>query len=100
MKKPIRVKPQARTDLAEAVAWYDHQRPGLGDEFLLVVEASIAFISRLPKASAAVEGDIRRRLTDRFPHAIYYVEDPGEVVILAVLHTRRNPKVWRRRRST
>jgi hypothetical protein len=35
---PVIVSPEADDDLAQAKAWYDGQRPGLGDDFVLCVE--------------------------------------------------------------
>lgn len=32
----------------------------------------------------------------RFPYSLYYRELQGEVVVVAVVHTRRHPDVWRR----
>lgn len=39
---------EAELDLAEAYAWYEARRPGLGDEFLGCVEAGIEAIRRTP----------------------------------------------------
>jgi hypothetical protein len=35
------VAPQAEQDLAEAYAWYEDRRFGLGEEFLSCVDASV-----------------------------------------------------------
>jgi hypothetical protein len=32
-----------------------------------------------------------------FPYAVYFRSQDDNVVVLAVLHLRRNPKVWRAR---
>ncbi|WP_245833593.1 type II toxin-antitoxin system RelE/ParE family toxin [Nonlabens spongiae] len=38
---------------------------------------------------------VRLRLTERFPYAIYYQHKKFEnkIIILAVLHTKQNPKI-------
>lgn len=38
MNRPLIVNPEAETDLADARAWYDGQRAGLGETFLTRVE--------------------------------------------------------------
>ena len=44
-----------------------------------------------------VSGDVRRALLHTFPYAVYFRPSDETVVVLAVLHLRRNPKVWRGR---
>ena len=41
--------------------------------------------------------DIRRALTRRFPYAVYYRIVGNEVVVLGILHTRRDPCEWQSR---
>jgi hypothetical protein len=36
-------------------------------------------------------------LLHTFPYAVYFREDKGAATILAVLHLRRDPKIWRGR---
>jgi len=38
---PLIIRPEAEEDLSESYGWYERQRPGLGDEFLLRVEAAL-----------------------------------------------------------
>ena len=40
---------------------------------------------------------IRRALTRRFPYAVYFSIEEDAIVILAVLHTARDPEEWQRR---
>ena len=44
-----------------------------------------------------VAGDVRRALLHTFPYAIYLRVSDEMIVVLAVLHLRRNPKIWRGR---
>lgn len=89
---------EAAADLAQAWSWYEAQRPGLGDAFRRSVEMSSRIVRDLPDAFPVVERDVRRALVHRFPHAVYYRGiRPDEIEILACLHNRRSPRVWRRR---
>jgi hypothetical protein len=50
-----------------------------------------------PLQFPAVAGDVRRALLHAFPYAVYFRVSGELVFVLAVLHLRRNPKVWRSR---
>ena len=89
---------EAAADLAEAFSWYQTQRSGLGAEFHDAVFATIALIEGLPDAFPIVHQDLRRALLRRFPYAVYYRRlGADQLEILACLHNRRHPRVWRRR---
>ena len=47
MSLPLIITPEAEEDLAEAKAWYERKREGLGDEFVLCVEEALDRIRRL-----------------------------------------------------
>jgi plasmid stabilization system protein ParE len=89
---------EAAADLAQALSWYETQRAGLGDEFRAAVQASINIIEGLPDAFPIAQNNVRRALVHRFPYAVYYRRlGMNEIEILACLHDRRSPRVWRRR---
>ena len=50
-----------------------------------------------PLQFPAVASDVRRGLLHTFPYAVYFRPSDAAIVVLAVLHLRRNPKVWRGR---
>lgn len=91
------IRPEAEADLVNTRDWYERQRAGLGAEFLLCVEEVIERISRTPEMYAVVYQDIRRALTRRFPYAVYYRVESNAVVVVGVLHTRRDPQEWQAR---
>lgn len=41
MKRALIVRRDAEEDIDQAFTWYESQRPGLGHDFLLCVEAAI-----------------------------------------------------------
>jgi len=87
-------KPEVYDDIKIAYDWYEEQRIGLGEDFLLTLEASYAQISRMPKAYQAIYGTVRRKLTSRFPYGIFFVIKDTQLIILAIMHTKRNPSDW------
>jgi plasmid stabilization system protein ParE len=91
------LRPAARDDLIGSLAWYESQRPGLGSEFLGCVDAALAAIARDPGLATEVADGVRRVLIRRFPFGIYFLSEPDRVVVLAVLHQRRDPRIWRQR---
>jgi toxin ParE1/3/4 len=50
-----------------------------------------------PKQFGVVYQDVRKAVVRRFPYIVLYREDPGEVVVIAVFHTSRNPSIWQSR---
>jgi plasmid stabilization system protein ParE len=91
------LQPEAEEDVRSARHWYDRQSPGLGNEFLRAVEASLAKVERSPELYAAVDQATRRARVRRFPFAVYYEVESERIVIYAVWHYRRAPTEWQQR---
>ena len=87
------VRPEAEADLSEAFGWYEMRREGLGAEFLLCVEASIASIQEHPQLYPKVRREARRALTRRFPYGVFYVLRGDLITVIAILDCRRDPRV-------
>ena len=47
--------PAAELEAVEAATWYDEQRPGLGDDYLLEVKATLAGIEIARESFAPLE---------------------------------------------
>jgi len=95
--KPVIFLPEAEREMLEAAEYYESQASGLGVDYLSEVERTAQAISESPMGWPIVEGEIRRRLVQRFPFGVLYRIDPEEVVIVAVAHLRRKPGYWRKR---
>jgi plasmid stabilization system protein ParE len=89
---------EAEEDIAEAVGWYNDRSQGLGDAFLDQVDECFARLQLRPLTFPVVRKDIRRAITKRFPYCVYFVVRGDLVVVVAVVHGRRNPEVWQQRR--
>jgi plasmid stabilization system protein ParE len=92
MQPRLLLAPEAQADLAEAYAWYESQRGGLGSEFLAEVAVVLQRIEQMPGAHPIIRGQTRRALVRRFPYAVFYVLDPDVVAVTAVMHGRRDPR--------
>ncbi|HEV8292024.1 MAG TPA: type II toxin-antitoxin system RelE/ParE family toxin [Tepidisphaeraceae bacterium] len=90
MSWQVTIRPAAHMDLREARDWYDRQRAGLGDEFLLAVADAMLALEKTPEQSAFYYRDFRRILTDRFPYKIFYRVEGQAVIVYRVLHGARD----------
>jgi toxin ParE1/3/4 len=87
----ITVRLAAQADIREAALWYDAQRPGLGTEFTLRIDALLERIAQNPLQFPEIGSGVRRALLQRFPYAVYFIVAASPVLI-AVLHQRPHPE--------
>lgn len=90
-------EPRADLDIQAAFGWYQHQRPGLGREFLNQLRATYDRIVEGPLKYQELRSGIRRALVQRFPYAVYFAVESDMIVVVAVLHSARDPAEWQRR---
>ena len=95
MKDNFSFHPEAEDEFHAAIDYYEDIEKGLGYDFALEVYAAIQRAVAFPKAWTALEGDIRRSMVKRFPYGVLYVEEQGEIYVLAVMSLHRNPNYWR-----
>lgn len=91
------IAPEAEQDIAEAYAWYEGRRAGLGEEFLSSVDACLEAIRRAPENCGVIYERIQRALVRRFPYAIFFEHAEGTAIVYSVFHTSRDPDKWRQR---
>ncbi len=96
-KKRVIIRPEAESDIADAYQWYESQRKGLGENFLLCIEEALSRISRNPAIYSVIYEEVRRVLIHRFPFGLFFIVGETSISVLAVLHARRNPKEWKGR---
>lgn len=97
MSLPLLLRPAARLEFDEAADWYDRRSPGLGAKFIRQVEQALDRISAQPDSYPIVHNDTRVILVKKYPYAVYYRAEPAQMVVLAIIHTARNPKIWQSR---
>jgi plasmid stabilization system protein ParE len=95
--KKIIIRPEAEVDIKDAYDWYEAQRKGLGESFLLCIEEAVSRVSRNPEIYSIIYKEVRRVLIHRFPFGVFFIEGTESISVLAVLHARRNPKAWKGR---
>lgn len=88
---------EASAEFDYAFDYYEAQRSGLGTEFSNEVGAAIARLLKSPLIRRPVIADIRRWAVRRFPYSIYYRLHDDLVQVVAIVHDRRDPNVWKSR---
>lgn len=98
----LRLLDSAVEEAAQAAAWYERQRAGLGSEFEAAIEAALdllqdASLPLVPAAGRAGLLGLKRLLLRRFPYQIIVRETPDELTVIAFAHQSRRPGYWQRR---
>ena len=97
MSLPVIIRPEAEKDIAEASGWYEGQRAGLGNDFLLGVEEARDCIGAMPRLYAIAHRGLRACPIPRFPYILYYRIRKKQLVVVAVVRGGRDPSVWKGR---
>jgi plasmid stabilization system protein ParE len=97
MNPPVILRRIAQAEFDEAADWYEGQSAGRGVAFTAAVRKVLGNIAAWPESHPVVHGDVREALVSRYPYAIYDRPGPGQVTVLAVFHTSRDPAEWQRR---
>jgi plasmid stabilization system protein ParE len=101
----LELHPEAQVELRSAALWYEERRPGLGDEFLSEISASLDRVSDAPESyppwprTRAADPVIRKATIQRFPYVIAFEEHEQHLLVLAVAHAKRRPLYWLTRTS-
>jgi plasmid stabilization system protein ParE len=86
--------PIAKTELDDAVEYYDLELPGLGQRFKEEVRSALKRISVFPEAWSLIRPGIRKCIMHKFPYNILYTIEEESIVVLALAHHHRNPEYW------
>jgi toxin ParE1/3/4 len=100
--RPLRIHDAAAEEAAEAAAWYEQERPGLGVEFERAIDAALDLLEEeivplTPVSGAAGSRGIKRLMLRRFPYAVIVYEHDTEILVIAFAHHSRRPGYWRDR---
>ncbi len=84
--------PEAEKEYAEAHAWYEEKKEGLGERFESMVKKCLSRILDNPEIYGFSKGSYREALIDVFPYTIVYKVTKREkaIYISAIYHTSRN----------
>lgn len=92
--RPVATHREASLELVEAALFYEQQVSGLGADFLRRYDELIAAIRHRPSQWPVMKRGIRKARMARFPYAVYFELQSGQIQIYAVSHQRRRPLYW------
>lgn len=97
----VRLHPEAQVEFDAAADLYEARSAGLGETFIVEVDAIIARISEAPLQFPRWRDRLPYRkaiLPETFPFVVFFREQDDHIRILAVAHGARKPGYWRHRR--
>jgi toxin ParE1/3/4 len=95
--KPVVFHPEARLELTEAGRHYAEISPGLAQRFYAEMDEVIIEACERPALRRMFDPPARRHFGPLFPFAVIYLDQPGKVWVVAVMHFKRRPGYWRER---
>jgi len=84
----------ANQEFLAAIDFYEAQAPGLGEDFIRDVEASLKLITDYPNLGSRGPAGTRRIHLHRFPYSLVYRPEAKVLRVIAVEHQRRRPGFW------
>ena len=87
----------AKEDINSSAKYYETKQIGLGHDFLDKIEESLEKFRQNPKQFPQIYGEVRKSLTNRFPHQILFVMKSMGIIVFAIFHSSRNPQKWKKR---
>ena len=100
--RTIHVLSVAADEAEAATEWYERERPGLGRDFELAVDAALDLLACDPIPASAMPGQsglrgVRRIILKRFPYDVVFFENDDQVWVIAFAHHSRRPAFWQGR---
>ena len=87
----------AENEFYEAIIFYNLKRENFGYEFSNEVSNALSRIIENPEAWTRLSKRTHRCLLHRFPYGIIYQIRKRTILIVSVMHLKRNPKTWKSR---
>jgi len=91
MTWPVILRARAEHDIRRIFDWYESQPPGLGEEFLAHLRECLGSARALAESAPLIYKNVRRAIVSKLPYLVFYIATPARVVVLAVLHSSRDP---------
>ena len=96
--KPIVFSKISDYDLKDAIDFYNAHKTGLGDRFFNNTMEQIEKIIINPAAYALRYENVRCAKISQFPFMVHFIDEIKLIIIIGVLHTSRNPQLWKERK--
>ncbi|MBA3706907.1 MAG: type II toxin-antitoxin system RelE/ParE family toxin [Bacteroidetes bacterium] len=96
MSNRLIILQRAEIHITEAFKWYENKQSDLGNDFLVSIENSLTIIEHNPDAFQLKYKHIRAVYIKQFPFGIFYIIEKEKIIVIAVFHLSRNPKLWKK----
>jgi plasmid stabilization system protein ParE len=97
MRFRLTLRPEAYEEFREGIAWYAHQKKGLGKRFAAAVHEVLKRLRRMPRIHGFAVDDVRRAIVTGFPYVEYYRVEGKDVIVIAIFYSKRDPAEWQAR---
>ncbi len=95
--KPFVFHPEAEEEFVDASGRYALIEPDLGARYYDEIKLLIAAVCTEPNRFPAFDQPFRRAFSRDFPYAVIFRDEPGRILIIAVMHMARRPGYWKTR---
>jgi plasmid stabilization system protein ParE len=82
----------AEQELREAQQWYEEQQSGLAVEFTQAIDRVLDRIAENPRLYPEIYQGARRAVCRPFPYLLWYRIVDDQVIVLACVHGKRDPR--------
>jgi toxin ParE1/3/4 len=89
--------PEAREELKAIGRYYAERSPDAARRFYEEMDKVLTEIRTRPTLHRLFDPPARRHFGAAFPYAMIYLDRPGELWIVAVMHFKQRPGYWRER---
>jgi hypothetical protein len=86
--------PEAKSELLDAVEYYESELPGLGQRFWNEVDQHVSWIAENPEVPQERAGRYRRVNLRVFPYYVAYIVRDPVIWILSIAHGHSLPEYW------
>jgi len=97
MSLPLRLTTAAERDMREARGWYEKEAPPVAPRLREEIRATFQRIAERPRLYPIMHHNVRRAVVHRFPYAVFYRIEDDAILVVAIVHSARDPRVWQRR---
>ena len=91
-------KTEVALEVQEAYNWYYEIEENLAERFLSVLDSFYDVIIKNPAQYQIIHKNKRSVFIKDFLYQIIYSIFESDVVVFSVFHTKRNPKIWKKRK--
>lgn len=94
----LKLHPKAEDDLKSALDYYNSIDHKLQTKFINTLDAAFNKIKIFPNIYPYETQTAQKYIMDKFPYIIIYEQYENLLMILAIFHTKRDPKNWEERK--